>query len=319
MADAPEYRVKIVGDPPLTGLGGWFEWLAKKRDALLVTGGLLYALGYAVWSYFAWRNGLGLLPAIDSQYFIAGIVPTIIFLLVALGIRYCWLHAGTAQLPFWLNSGADLQGWRRWLRTIVYVALSMLIPLGVVVGETDYFRDNYPRLSFWMLNVFNILMIAFFLGSIFFADPDARQGHETWGQWLKRVFGRPLLILILFVLGVAAIFYYINLLYSRLPQSLGGVKPRAARLDLDREALSGDMLKALVSEAQLAPLQPQTVPPAQDGALPQPAATPLPAPKVVSSTPVEVLFSGSDVIVIRTGGRVYEIRREVVKAIAWQE
>ncbi len=57
---------------------GWLEWLGKRRDGFLVAGASIYGLGYAVWTYNAWDQGLGLLPAIESQYFLAGTVPALI-------------------------------------------------------------------------------------------------------------------------------------------------------------------------------------------------------------------------------------------------
>lgn len=42
------------------------------RGGVLVLGVALYATGYLVWSFYAWRNGMGNLPAVDHQYFPAG-------------------------------------------------------------------------------------------------------------------------------------------------------------------------------------------------------------------------------------------------------
>jgi hypothetical protein len=48
------------------------EHVGKFRDGILVAGGGLYVLGYLVWSFHAWEEGLGLLPALELQYLLAG-------------------------------------------------------------------------------------------------------------------------------------------------------------------------------------------------------------------------------------------------------
>src|SRR2546422_6485383 len=52
--------------------------LGEARDDLLVIAAALYGVGYLVWALHASRYNLGLLPAIESQYFIAGIAPTLV-------------------------------------------------------------------------------------------------------------------------------------------------------------------------------------------------------------------------------------------------
>ncbi len=54
------------------------EHLSNVRDIALAAGGILYALGYTVWSVYAWRYHLGPVPALRAQYFVAGIVFAII-------------------------------------------------------------------------------------------------------------------------------------------------------------------------------------------------------------------------------------------------
>jgi hypothetical protein len=61
------------------------------RDAMLVGAGTMYILGYMTWSTSAYVQGLGLLPAVDAQYFMAGIVPAAILGLG--GLMLFHLHA----------------------------------------------------------------------------------------------------------------------------------------------------------------------------------------------------------------------------------
>src|SRR4051812_14103708 len=92
MSDTPP---QTQPSPASTGDSKMFELMKRVgtlRDGLLVLSGILYFLGYATWSLNAWRNKLGLLPAIESQYFIAGIVPALVifvtYLLVRIGISF---------------------------------------------------------------------------------------------------------------------------------------------------------------------------------------------------------------------------------------
>jgi hypothetical protein len=66
--------------PPVEpgGLATLLSRIGKVRDGLLVTATILYIVGYLVWSYNAWRNKLGLLPTLDPQYFVAGLIPVLV-------------------------------------------------------------------------------------------------------------------------------------------------------------------------------------------------------------------------------------------------
>ena len=46
--------------------------------------GIFDLFGYVVWAINANRNNLGLLPALEFQYFVAGVVPVAILLLIFL-------------------------------------------------------------------------------------------------------------------------------------------------------------------------------------------------------------------------------------------
>ena len=56
------------------------EFFGSPRDGVLSILSISYALGYIIWSYNAWKNNLGSLPLLDSQYLLAGGIPVIIIL-----------------------------------------------------------------------------------------------------------------------------------------------------------------------------------------------------------------------------------------------
>ena len=49
--------------------------IGSLRDGFLITLGAIYAFGYFVWAINSWRLGLGLLSALNLQYFVAGFLP----------------------------------------------------------------------------------------------------------------------------------------------------------------------------------------------------------------------------------------------------
>jgi hypothetical protein len=99
--------------------------------------------------------------------------------------------------------------------------------------------------------------------------------------------------LLLFI-GLAALaFIYCVELYPRIPQAFGGARPYYACLD--------------VVKAQMSP---ETI----EGLLPPDANKS--HESVVRSSRLEVLFSGSDVMLVRSRGKVYKITKSTIQTIA---
>lgn len=80
----------------------WLVRVGALRDGLLVLASILYGLGYLVWSVHAWEQDLGLLPALDAQYFVAGVFPALVFL--AAFYAYRLITRAVEQLLDWLYS-----------------------------------------------------------------------------------------------------------------------------------------------------------------------------------------------------------------------
>lgn len=68
---------------PKPVLPALFQHAGGFRDALLVGIGLVYALGLLTWSYSALKGHMGFVNALEPQYLIAGIIPSIPVLLLA--------------------------------------------------------------------------------------------------------------------------------------------------------------------------------------------------------------------------------------------
>lgn len=291
-----------MNPPLLTRFDAWLKQVGKSRDGILVVGGALYILGYIVWSINAFVNKLGLLPAFESQYFIAGIVPLVIIFLAVLLIRLSWKK--NPHFPSWLNI------WKgTWWNTI----LKLLFPVAVGVLNSkpanfigSYFTGHRNLVG----GILAGIVVVFVILALFSFDPssDALKLKVEEGAIPKkklRALARfAILFLVITVLGAGALYFWAGLLYSKLPQPLGGVRPRCAYLDVENNGLSEDTLRAILPSAHPTPFP-----------TPSLAATSTAAPNIVRSEKVDVLFSGSDYILIRVGLGVYEIKRDVIHAI----
>jgi hypothetical protein len=286
----------------LTRFDAWFKHVGKSRDGILVVGGALYILGYIVWSINAFINKLGLLPAFESQYFIAGIVPFVIIFLAILLIRFSWKK--NPHFPPWLNI------WKgKWWKTL----LQLVFPIAVGVlnaKRTDligrYFTGHRNLIGGILAGIVGVFVIL----ALFSFDPSSdrpKLGSPPHGppkKELRALTRFVILSLVITVLGIGALYFWVGLLYSKLPQPLGGVRPRCAYLDIENDGLSKDTLRAILPLANPTP-----------SPTPSPPATPPTAPNIVRSEKVDVLFSGSDYILIRVGSGVYEIKRDVIHAV----
>lgn len=76
--------------------------LSKIRDFIIILGALVYLVGYVVWALIAWKENLGPIPALDTQYFVAG-VPTVIAITFFIFVFY-WLGVFLYVIfPKWLE------------------------------------------------------------------------------------------------------------------------------------------------------------------------------------------------------------------------
>lgn len=157
---------------PLLIFGADVDRIKKFRDLVIILGAVLYGAGLLVWSVNAWMNNLGFLPALDFQYFVAGVVPV--------GIVGGAYLLSRLILPFfdvqWPNkTGPDAKGWwrlGRWCAILLWV---------VAFGGLFFFTS--PTGAFGLAQLFLVGILL---------SPDIRTGHPT-----ERPFGlRGVLLLI---------------------------------------------------------------------------------------------------------------------------
>ena len=107
------------------------ESLGEWRDRALVITGIFYAAGYLIWSWNALENNLGLLPAFQFQYIIAGIGPVLI----------CGI-AGVGGYRFW-----------KWLMNNWLTKM-----------------DKAPTPIWRFINLITVVIIVLYFGTLFFYD-----------------------------------------------------------------------------------------------------------------------------------------------------
>ena len=266
------------------------EWIKEHlkttsdlRDGLLIAASILYIVGYLVWSFSAWQNHLGLLPALDPQYFVAGLVPVIIMLVAYLGGRYVkrffvykWpVLVGKEAKGLWLVIRIALL-FMFWAILALYIVVSLFI------------SDSFSRtmLSVHAESIDRVLAIAFGISFTFLPPMEV-----PFFNHLSRVYRWVWVNLSVLLFVVLGLTFYMSRMYPKLPQEFGGVRPRCASLDIVKSQVSNETLQGIASTDAIMSSQP-----------------------VVRSLKVDVLYSGGNVILVRSKGRVYEIAKSVIQA-----
>lgn len=194
------------------------ERLGNTRDGLLLFAGGLYILGYVVWSVHALREGLGLLPALDLQYFLAGGLFAVSLLLAgALG----YLAARVADASeTWKASH------RRGIR-LVAPWVPIAIGLGVGIGGVLLMSAaGHLLVGFALTLAFGATLVA--IGLI---RPNAR-------------LALPIMLAGLSIFTASLVF--VTLIYPNVPQEVGGVRPRCGYVELAAADASDDLAREIL-------------------------------------------------------------------------
>jgi hypothetical protein len=287
----------IKSDP--TKAFDWLKWLGDHRDGFLVGIAVLYGLGYLVWSYNAWRNQLGQLPAIEFQYIMAGILPGIL-------ISITWLLAVFFQkiqdrFTTFITKHDFLGGA---LAVILFVPwFYLLVGMQFWSGPLTILGVTRKQASLYILPLM-LLWMYFALLTM----PKGPSSYHPPINTILEIFRDVYRYIIPLMLCWYFLSVYINL-YPRIPQELGGPQPRCAYVDLVREEIAPSTFSALGPSDQvgLATLQ----------------------SKAVRSVKLYVYFSNNDYLLARIASDVdnvgedlknaplYELKSNVIRAVQW--
>ena len=200
--------------------------IGEYRDALLVLISVDYLLGYFSWSFYAAENDLGLLPALDTQYLVAGVLPTLI---LAAGVALAALHVW-----FWKWTATDPSEKR-------FRSATILSNLGAGLGVTGFVAGRFLADTAgedWAVLVAIVGAYVLMLGTILL-------GPRGWAG--LRYYGLGVLWIVVLAVPLVLVLFYFERLFPYVPASLGGPSPRCVFVDLATDSVSSDTVAALVS------------------------------------------------------------------------
>jgi hypothetical protein len=273
------------------GLRDGVLWLGSLRDGLLVCGGGLYLLGYIAWSVNAWSNNMGLLPALEFQYVVAGVIVAALSTTIYGMIKALLLVR--ARLPSWLN---PQKTWGRLARAAILVVFLLSFFVGAAADRLG--ATNITDGALLVLTFTGPLLLPLPVTGTGWLSALSKFLGSTTGFLFEKVFGPTYVVLVSLIgsvlLGRTAIMLYVN-----LPQALGGVRPRCAFVDFDENKLSKDTRSILMQ-----------------------SNTPSSAEHVLRSVQLDVLFSSSDFMIVRAHGsnnnpETYQIKTDSLDSIVW--
>jgi hypothetical protein len=274
LSDAPHTATPTATRP--RGAVAGLERVGKTRDGILLIGGALYVLGYVVWSVHALNEGLGLLPALELQYLLAGsLLAGILFAALLLGVALTlvafaserWersphrsIQLAAGALPFVIGGASVVITW------------TLLILAGHIA-----FAFLFPLVAFLVV----IPLVSTVESLKRYVDRNERQAAVALTGGL---------------IAVSAAVYFVTSLYPKVPQELGGVKPRCGYVEVDRADTSPLLARELFAGAQT-----------KRGI-------------IVRSHKLLIFFSGGETYVVRLqSGRkanTYELRKDIVKSVS---
>lgn len=266
------------------------ETISLIKDKILVLAGLIYLIGYAIWTFHSWINNLGLLPPLQLQYFVAGSA-SIIILAVAKGI---WDFENWFLKEKWpAFVGAYVTGWKSVLRNVIPI-INVISLFGWLTSQMliSYTQGKTEKLAIILFYVFSI--------SLVLHPPDLEIKDRWWRTYTRFVRKITLGFLPFFIVLAGMLIFYIEI-YPTLPQELGGVKPKCAFLDIEKNKLFAETLDAIL-----------------------PSSATVLDNLIVRSVKVDVYYSAGGALLIKPnhtdGGKTfttYEIEKSAIEVITW--
>lgn len=303
--------------------------LGELRDSFLVLAGGLYILGYIVRSFYGIKNNLGLLPALESQYLMAGIVPAIVilvFYLLILGtwrikIEFSnWFDSGTYKIiiplliaaAYLISMGRIVylsrasEGYS--IAAINFGLVSSYLLLGMYLIKFSTIKNAWESLldkkHSWLSKIYFLIILAITIPYYLFIIIVDRVIIGT-GEQIKE-FIDPLTVFTIFFIAlytVGGLAYFTSDIYPQIPQEIGGVRPRCALLDVKSTEISSELKSALFH------LSSNTT-----------------NTDIIRSSQVDVYFSGNEFMLVKPHSKTaqsevttYEIQKSIVRAITWCE
>jgi hypothetical protein len=291
-----------------------FKFINFWKEMLLPTAGLVYILGYIVWSVRAYHNNLGLLPLVDAQYLVAGFFPFLLLVVLIVVLQKVWLIK--------VKIGTELDQNAKGMKKIVRWGLFASAFFGVILMSLLIYTETRVS-SNMQIGLIVVAWGLFILGFMFLPPIGIPQefiernfpyeSKSTIRRYLRKeiinffnylgigmktysTYSLITFIVVAVVVTLGGINSYINQLHPHLSQEFGGSKPRCAQLDISVNKLSPEMKEILFDTSIDETLE------------------------VAQTKNLLVFFSGSNFMMVKSSpdnAEIYEIKNSIVNAIYW--
>jgi hypothetical protein len=220
-----------------------FSKLQNLKTSIIDIIAIIYGIGLINWSINAYQNSLGLISAFDTQYFVAGFVPFIVFLLIyyALINEFSIIYSLFRRLR-----GINKKLLRKYPRGYVIVTMttSMLFFLSFagIVGYKAYNENSYWELA---LSGFYFVLAVLF-AYLLITKKAHRPKRVTSFKIRRRLYFllNPVKLSVVYAKFTITMFClmlliaYAFLIYPKIPQELGGAKPKRCIIECRKEAFN---------------------------------------------------------------------------------
>lgn len=324
---------------PLPRLTARLEWLGNLRDGILVSVAIFYAAGYLVWAIYAWQNNLGLLPALELQYFVAGVFPVAILVAAILGAKllrrfmfeYWSKRVGSEATGVWklvriltlCVFGGTIVVYTYWPAAVALlpIVISLLLVRRAFVTPYEQLPDWKKGLRLALFFLFLTPFGAFFLYLLWRRDAIEAAILGDRAQLIYDVLAIALSISWFFLPPIPVLDWLTRIyrsfyIYGAIIYlTVAGFLLYQARIypNLPQE-FGGVQPRCAYMDVSVAEISPET------RQIILPAGKANGDSKTVRSVQVEVLFSKGDLLMVRPHGdyrMIYEIKKDNIQAITW--
>lgn len=257
------------------------------RDGILVLGTLLYLSGYLTCLFYSFFSDLRSIPTLDLQYFVVGI-PTFLMIILTYSVVKFSTKFFLKIWPDWYQKKSTTVKW-----IITYT--TTLIFSAIIIFCTIYVMSAFKERN--VFNAMGIVIIMIVLSSIsmlFFILPG-----KNFSSKLEKLVNIAIINFVPIFVSILIIILYINFIYPKIPQALGGAKPEYAMLDLDKNMLSKETIKELTT-----------------------VNYDIESHNIICSKKVKVLFSGTNKVLVTLpfdngDSHTIEIKQNAINSFKW--
>lgn len=273
------------------------DFVVENKDLIVYFFSLVYLIGYFGWSFYAYTENIGALPALDIQYFLTGTLICIVLLLSYSFYRL--LRKIPQKIDVAISKSPKLELFTNILKWYVYISTLLFIPYVITLivslvkalSSPPPFNMDFPN-WFLVTRAYVVYLVIFTLFSTWVL-------HLIIGLRETRTFVGIILNIPLVLTGifwVLVMFTVFNSVLPSIPQSLGGFRPRCAYLYF-RDNISDNSLPANFLLDKEPPLS--------------------------KSKMLDVLYSNQNILIVRPEDYSnnlkvsYEIRKDTLISIGW--